>query len=74
VAKDLVRISEEEERQQGRPPSVWTVECWSVLDTEVGQINSIQQISDVMDPMRDGVLPEDTAAEPEDDARAASGA
>jgi hypothetical protein len=58
VADDLVRMSEDEERQQGKPASVWTVETWSVLDGEVAKIGDIQQISDVMDPMRDGVLPE----------------
>lgn len=59
VAEQLVRMSEEEERQQGKPASAWTVEQWSVLDREMGKIESIQQISDVMDPMRAGVLPDD---------------
>jgi hypothetical protein len=59
VADELVRMSEEDERQQGRPASAWTVEQWSVLDREVPEIESIQQISDVMDPMRAGVLPDD---------------
>jgi hypothetical protein len=60
VAQELVRMSEEEERQQGKPASVWTVESWSVLDGEIGKIGGIQQISDVMDPMREGVLPDET--------------
>ncbi|HET6764706.1 MAG TPA: hypothetical protein VFH27_13570 [Longimicrobiaceae bacterium] len=64
VADDLVRMSEEDERQQGKPASVWTVETWSVLDGEVAKIGDIQQISDAMDPMRDGVLPE-AASDPD---------
>jgi hypothetical protein len=59
VALALVRMSEDEERRQGKPPSAWTVEQWTVLGREVPKIESIQQISDVMDPMRAGVLPQD---------------
>ena len=58
VADELARMSEEDERQQGKPASVWTVETWSVLDGGIDAIGDIQQISDVMGPMRTGVLPD----------------
>jgi hypothetical protein len=53
--RHLVRVSEKEEQEQGRPASAWTVSRWDVLDGGMREIEQIQQISDVMDPMRDGV-------------------
>ncbi len=55
VAAALVRVSEAEEKEQGRPVSAWTVSRWDVLEGGMKEIEQIQQISDVMDPMRDGV-------------------
>jgi len=59
VADELVEVSERDEREQGRPASTWTVSAWSVLDGDVGKIDDIQHISDVMDPMRMGAIPEE---------------
>ncbi|HEX2092557.1 MAG TPA: hypothetical protein VHG28_09160 [Longimicrobiaceae bacterium] len=68
AAETLVRISEKDEAEQGRPLSAWTIRSWGVLDGEVGKIDDIQHISDVLDPMREGVLPveEESAAGGED--------
>jgi hypothetical protein len=55
VADALVRVSEKEEQEQGRPPSAWTISRWDVLEGGVEEIEEIQQISGVLDPMRDGV-------------------
>ena len=70
VAEELVEVSERDEREQGRPLSTWSISAWSVLDGDVAKIGDIQHISDVMDPMRAGVLPEEEG-EPRDPAEAA---
>ena len=70
VAEEVVRLSEADDRGQGRPESAWSIGAWGVLDGDVGEIANVQQISDVLDPMRTGTLPpEETgdapAVEPE---------
>ncbi|MDB4948360.1 MAG: hypothetical protein JWM27_1009 [Gemmatimonadetes bacterium] len=78
VADELVRGSEEDDRQQGKPASTWSVEQWSVLDGELKAIGDIRQISDVMDNMREGVLTESTenpdAGDPDESAAGAGSA
>ncbi len=59
VAEGVARISEAEERDQGVPVSEWTVRRWDVLDSGYGEIEDIQHISDVLDPMRAGTVPLD---------------
>lgn len=57
VAEEVVRLSEEDEREQGRPASAWTIGAWGVLAGDVGPIGDIQHLSDVLDPMRAGSIP-----------------
>lgn len=67
VAEEMARISEEDERGQGRTPSRWTIRAWGVLEGGVGEIEDVQHISDVLDPMRAGVLPVEETDEGEAD-------
>lgn len=64
VADEVARMSGEDEREQGRPASAWTVGAWGVLE-EVGEMRDAQRISDALDPLRAGAVP---PAEPGDEA------
>jgi hypothetical protein len=52
VAEELVELSRREKEADGEPPSEWTVTPWTVLDRQVGKIETADQISHVLDPMR----------------------
>ncbi len=52
VAEELVELSRREKEADGEPPSDWTVTPWTVLDRQVGKIETADQISHVLDPMR----------------------
>lgn len=59
VAEAVAEMSEKDEREQGIPASEWSVRSWDVLDGSYGEMESILQISDVLDPMRAGSVPVD---------------
>lgn len=61
VAEEVARMSEEDDRQQERPPSAWTIAAWGVLDGDVEEMRGVQQISDSLDNMRAGAIPADEA-------------
>lgn len=63
VAEEVARMSEDDDREQGRPASAWSISAWGVLDGEVAEMRGLQQISDALDPMRAGVLPPEEAEE-----------
>lgn len=63
AAAQVARMSEEDERRMGQEVSAWTVGEWGVLEGDVDELEEIQQISDVLDPMRAGAIPMAEAAE-----------
>lgn len=66
VAEEVARMSEDDDREQGRPASEWTISAWGVLDGDVGAVREAQRISDALDPMRAGALPpEETGDAPD---------
>ena len=61
VAEEVARMSEEDDREQERPPTTWTVSVWGVLDGGVAEMRGVQQISDSLDNLRAGAIPPDDA-------------
>lgn len=61
VAEEVARMSEEDDRQQERPASTWTIAAWGVLEGDVAEMRGVQQISDSLDNMRAGAIPADEA-------------
>jgi hypothetical protein len=66
VAGELVDLSRREKEADGEPPSEWTITAWTVLDRQVQKIESADQISHVLDPMR-GALAYPAASDPSRD-------
>lgn len=64
VADTMAERGRLEQAAAGDEGCEWSVSAWSVLDGELGEIENIEQISHVLDPMRDGVArpPEPGAA------------
>ena len=63
VAEALVTLSRREKEADGEPAGEWTISPWTVLDRQVGRIETADQISHVLDPMR-GALAYPAAGEP----------
>lgn len=74
VADEVARMSEEDDRQQERPPSAWTVSAWGVLEGDVAEMRGVQQISDSLDNLRAGAIPADEAEDAPADATAGADA
>jgi hypothetical protein len=69
TAAELVALSQREEESSGARRSEWSVTAWTVLRDEVAQIEDIDHISHVLDPMRDGLAdPPDREEAPASDA------
>lgn len=66
VAEELVELSRREKEADGEPAGEWTVAAWTVLDRQVGRIETADQISHVLDPMR-GALAYPAAADTSED-------
>ena len=66
AAESLVALSRREQTQMGEAPGEWTAERWSVLREGMSGIEAADQISHVLDPMREATaIPPDRSA-PED--------
>jgi len=52
VAEELVELGRREKEADGEPAGEWSVTPWTVLDRQVRRIDSADQISHVLDPMR----------------------
>ena len=52
VAEALAELSRREKEADGEPAGEWTISAWTVLDRQVGRIETADQISHVLDPMR----------------------
>lgn len=61
ASREVARMSEEDDREQERPPSTWSIAAWGVLDGDVAEMRGVQQISDSLDNMRAGAIPADEA-------------
>jgi hypothetical protein len=74
LAEEVARMSEDDDREQERPPSAWTISAWGVLEGGVAEMRDVQQISDSMDNLRAGAIPRDEAEDAPADAAPAAGA
>ncbi len=48
-------MNQKEQREMGEAPGEWSFIRWSVLDEEVQQLKSADQISHVLGPMRGAI-------------------
>lgn len=65
VAEEVARMSEDDDREQERPPSAWTISAWGVLEGGVEEMRGAQRISDALDNLRAGAISREEAdAEP----------
>jgi hypothetical protein len=64
AAQAMVEMNQREQREMGEAEGEWTFSRWSVFDQEVGQLESADQISHVLGPMRGAIaIPPDEMEE-----------